>query len=40
MRKIKTKTVDEYFKLVEQWHPTKNGDLKPKDFRFKSGKKI
>ena len=27
-------------KLVAQWHPTKNGDLKPENFKFGSQKKV
>ncbi|MDC0093061.1 zinc-ribbon domain-containing protein [Alphaproteobacteria bacterium] len=29
-----------YPELVKEWHPTKNGDLQPEDFTFKSGKKV
>ena len=34
------KTVANYPNLVSQWHPTKNGDLKPEDFKFGSHKKV
>jgi putative zinc ribbon protein/HEPN superfamily RiboL-PSP-like protein len=27
-------------KMAEQWHPTKNGDLKPSDFSYGSSKKV
>jgi len=27
-------------KLAEEWHPTKNGNLTPKDVLPKSGKKV
>ena len=29
-----------YPELAKEWHPTKNGDLKPSDFKCKSDKKI
>ena len=29
-----------YPRLVQEWHPTKNGDLKPEDFTFGSNKKV
>ena len=34
------KYLSSYPELVKEWHPTKNGDLKPKDFTHKSGKKV
>jgi hypothetical protein len=34
------KTAADYLELVKQWHPTKNGDLKPINFSFGSSKKI
>lgn len=37
--KIK-KTVADYPQLVSEWHPTKNGDLKPEDISHGSQKKI
>ena len=30
----------QYPKIAEEWHPIKNGDLKPTDFMSKSGKKV
>ena len=32
------KTVSDYPKLVSEWHPIKNGDKKPEDFSYGSGK--
>ena len=34
------KYLSDFLELVKQFHPTKNGDLRPKDFTFGSGKKI
>ena len=38
--KPKKKTVADYPELVAQWHPTKNGDLRPEDFTRGSDKKV
>ena len=29
-----------YLKLAKEWHPTKNGDLKPSNFTYGSDKKF
>lgn len=34
------KSLATYRKLVKEWHPTKNGDLKPSDFTAGSGQKV
>jgi hypothetical protein len=34
------KFLSEYPELVSEWHPTKNGELKPEDFTFGSGEKV
>ena len=34
------KFLSEYPKLIKEWHPTKNGELKPEEFTFGSDKKI
>ena len=34
------KYLSEYSNLVKEWNPTKNGDLKPKDFTHRSNKKV
>jgi len=34
------KFLSEYPELIREWHPTKNGELKPEDFTFGSDKKI
>lgn len=39
MPKIKKYLID-YPELVAEWHPTKNGDRKPEDFTYGSGKKV
>ena len=33
-------TLDDYPELIEQWHPTKNEDLKPESLSFGSAKKV
>ena len=35
-----TKYLSSYRELVKEWHPTKNGDLTPKDVTHGSSKKI
>ena len=34
------KTIADYPELVAQWHPTKNGELKPENISFGSHKKV
>ena len=34
------KTILDYPNLLAQWHPTKNGDLKPNDVMYSSNKKM
>jgi hypothetical protein len=34
------KFLSEYPELLSEWHPTKNGDLKPEEFTYGSGKKV
>ena len=34
------KFLSEYPELVSEWHPTKNGELKPEDFTHASNKKV
>ena len=34
------KLLSEYPELVSEWHPTKNGELKPEEFAGRSGKKV
>jgi hypothetical protein len=37
---MEKKTVADFEKLVKEWHPTKNGNLKPSDFSYGSHKKV
>ena len=32
--------VDRYPEIVKEWHPTKNGDLKPESLTYSSGRKV
>ena len=34
------KFLSEYPELIKEWHPTKNGELKPSEVTFGSGKKV
>jgi hypothetical protein len=34
------KLISEYPELIKEWHPTKNGELKPEDFTHGNGKKV
>jgi hypothetical protein len=34
------KYVSDYPELVAEWHPTKNGDKHPDDYRYQSNKKV
>ena len=34
------KLLSEYPELLREWHPTKNGELKPEEFTFGSNKKV
>ena len=34
------KLLSEFPELIKEWHPTKNGDLKPEQFTFGSNKKV
>ena len=34
------KLLSEYPELLREWHPTKNGELKPEDFTHGSGEKV
>ena len=34
------KFLSEYPELIKEWHPTKNGDLKPEEFTHASNKKV
>ena len=34
------KLLSEYPELIKEWHPIKNGDLKPEEFASRSGKKV
>ena len=34
------KLLSEYPELLREWHPTKNGDLRPEEFTYVSKKKV
>ena len=34
------KLLSEYPELLREWHPTKNGELKPEEFTGHSGKNV
>ena len=34
------KLLSEYPELVSEWHPTKNGELRPEEFASRSHKKV
>lgn len=38
--KEKRSLAEEYQELAKEWHPTKNGELTPKDITSGSGKKV